>query len=85
MRLYGRQTIMGYSELRNNMKFGRRKASQLPPSWFQKWLEEIKKILINNIQETEFVIVWIDEGSFNSSELPLYYRIKVSITYLACN
>ena len=34
-----------YSWLRNNMKFGWRKASQRPPRWFQNWLEEEEKHL----------------------------------------
>ena len=68
-----------YSCLRNNMKFGWRKASQRPPRWFQNWLEEARKvfkIFIDKLKEAGFVIVWIDESSFSSSALPLYSWMK---------
>ena len=64
-----------YSCLRNNMKFGWRKASQRPPRWFQNWLEEARKVIrdfIDRLQEAGFVIVWIDESSFSSSALWLH-------------
>ena len=68
-----------YSCLRNNMKFGWRKASQRPPRWFQNWLEEARKvfkIFIDKLKEAGFVIVWIDESSFSSAALPLYSWMK---------
>ena len=68
-----------YSWLRNNMKFGWRKASQRPPRWFQNWLEEARKVFklfIDKLKEAGFVIVWIDESSFSSSALPLYSWMK---------
>ena len=68
-----------YSFLKNVMNFGWRKASQLPPRWFQSWLEEAKKVFlkfINKLQGAGFVIVWIDKSSFSSSALPLYSWIK---------
>ena len=49
-----------YSCLKNVMKFGWRKASQLPPRWFQSWLEEARKgfqIFINKPWEAGFMIV----------------------------
>ena len=68
-----------YSCLKNVMNFGWRKASQLPPRWFQSWLEEARKVFqkfINKLREAGFVIVWIDESSFSSSALPLYSWMK---------
>ena len=46
-----------YSCLRNNMKFGWRKASQCPPRWFLNWLEEARKAFkdfIDKLQEAGF-------------------------------
>ena len=68
-----------YSCPKNVMNFGWRKASQRPPRWFQSWLEEARKVFqkfINKLREAGFVIVWIDESSFSSSALPLYYWMK---------
>ena len=68
-----------YSWLRNNMKFGWRKASQRPPRWFQNWLEEARNVFkdfIDKLHEAGYVIVWIDESSFSSSALPLHSRMK---------
>ena len=68
-----------YSCLKNEMKFGWRKASQRPPRWFQDWLEEARKVFqnfINKLHTAGFVIVWIDESSFSSSALPLYSWMK---------
>ena len=47
--------------------------------WFQSWLEEARKVFqnfINKLREDGFVIVWIEESSFSSSALPLYYGMK---------
>ena len=69
-----------YSCLKNKMKFGCRKASQRLPRWFQDWLEEARKVFqnfINKLHSAGFVIVWIDESSFSSSALPLYFGWKV--------
>ena len=57
------------------MNFRWRKASQRPPRCFQNSLEDARKIFIEfilKLKEACFVIVWIDESSFNSASLPLY-------------
>ena len=64
-----------YSWLKNQMNFGWRKASQRPQKYFQNSLEGAEKYFkefILKLKETCFVIVWIDENSFNSASLPLY-------------
>ena len=57
------------------MNFRWRKASRRFPRWFQESLEEARNIFKQFIlkpKEREFIIVWIDESSFNSATLPLY-------------
>ena len=64
-----------YSWLKNQMNFGWRKASQRLPRCFQNSLEDARKKLkefIFKLIEACFVIVWIDESSFNSTSLLLY-------------
>ena len=64
-----------YSILKKELNFSWRKASQSPPRWFQESLEEARNIFkqfILKLKEREFIIVWIDESSFNSAALPLY-------------
>ena len=64
-----------YSNLKKELNFSWRKASQRPPRWFEESLEEAKNIFkqfILKLKEREFIIVWIDESSFNSAALPLY-------------
>ena len=66
---------MAYSILKKELNFSCRKTSQCPPRWFQEFLEEARNIFkqfILKLKEKEFIIVWIDESSFNSAELPLY-------------
>ena len=67
-----------YSILKKELNFSWRKASQRPPRWFQESLEEARiifKQFILKLKEREFIIVWIDESSFNSAALPLYSRM----------
>ena len=64
-----------YTILKKELNFSWRKASQLPPRWFQESLEDARNIFkqfVLKLKEREFIIVWIDESSFNSSALPLY-------------
>ena len=64
-----------YSILKKELNFSWRKASQRPPRWFQESLEEARNIFkqfVLKLKEREFIIVWIDESSFNSAALPLY-------------
>ena len=64
-----------YSWLYNQMNFGWRKASQRPPRCFQNPLKmqaKYFKEFILKLKEACFVIVCIDELSFNSASLPLY-------------
>ena len=64
-----------YTILKKELNFSWRKASQRPPRWFQESLEEARdifKLFILKLKEREFIIVWIDESSFNSAALPLY-------------
>ena len=64
-----------YSCLKNQMNFGWRKAFQRLPRCFKNSLEDARKVFkefINKWKEAGFVIVWIDESSFNSAALPLY-------------
>ena len=70
-----------YSCLKNQMNFGWRMASQRPPRCFQNSLEDARKVFkefINKWKEVGFVIVWIDESSFNSAALPLYSWMQKS-------
>ena len=64
-----------YTILKKELNFSWRKASQRPPRWFQESLENARNIFkqfVLKLKEREFIIVWIDESSFNSSALPLY-------------
>ena len=64
-----------YSILKKELNFSWRKASQRLPRWSQESLEEARNIFkqfILKLKKREFIIVWIDESSFNSSALPLY-------------
>ena len=64
-----------YSVLKKELNFSWRKASQRPHRWFQESLEEARNIFkqfILQLKEREFIIVWIDESSFNSAVLTIY-------------
>ena len=64
-----------YSILKKELNFSWRKASQRLPRWFQESLEEARNIFkqfILKLKEREFIIIWIDESSFNSAALLLY-------------
>ena len=61
--------------MKRDMNLSWRKASQRPPRWFQDNLETARcifKQFISKLKERGFIIVWIDESSFNSAALPLY-------------
>ena len=64
-----------YSVLKKELNFSWRKASQHPPRWFQESFEEARNIFNQfklKLKEREFIIIWINESSFNSEALPLY-------------
>ena len=72
-----------YSEIRywliNILSYSWRKANVRPPRFLRPGLEEdrtIFKEFILKLKETNFLIVYIDEWSFNSSTLPLYSWMK---------
>ena len=72
-----------YSEVRrwmiNYMNYSWRKANVRPPRSLRAGLEEDRIAFIkfvNNLKTAKFVIVYIDEWSFNSSTLPLYTWMK---------
>ena len=72
-----------YSEVRkwmiNYMNYSSRKANVRPPRSLRAGLEEDRITFIqfiNNLKTAKFVIVYIDEWSFNSSTLPLYTWMK---------
>ena len=68
-----------YSILKKELNFSWRKAPQRPPRWFQDSLEEARNIFRNfilKLKQLEFIIVWIDESSFNSAALLLYSRVE---------
>ena len=72
-----------YSEVRrwmiNYMNYSWRKANVRPPRSLGAELEEDRIAFIqfiNNLKTAKFVIVYIDEWSFNSATLPLYTWMK---------
>ena len=75
--------IFKYSEVRrwliDYMNYSWRKANVRPPRSLRIGLEEdriIFKQFISNLKIAKFIIVYIDECSFNSSTLPLYTWMK---------
>ena len=57
------------------LNFRWRKAFNLTPRWFREYLVEaidIFKQFILKLKKREFIIIWIDESSFNSVALHLY-------------
>ena len=68
-----------YLWLKIHMNYSWRKASQRAPRWFKNGLEEsriIFKEFLFKLKKAGFIVVFIDESTFNCSSLPRYTWMK---------